>query len=114
MKTIPLNFWRGLTFTGLFGLIGLIAVWNGWLTPVRQVPLWLELLIFTLPLALLIRGILHGNAKTHVHATLISVLYMIFGFWFIFTPQEEWYGYLMLLLSVILYIGGFFSAKQMR
>lgn len=97
---------------GLFGLTGLIVVWNGWLAPIQQVPLWLELLIFILPLALLTRGILYGRAMAHVYATMISLLYASLGIWFILTPQETVYGYLMLLFSSLLYIGGFFAAKQ--
>ncbi|MEZ5476654.1 MAG: DUF2069 domain-containing protein [Thiolinea sp.] len=108
-----LLFWRGLTMFSLFGLIGLICIWNGWLAPLRQVPLWLELLIFILPLALLIRGILHGRAKTHVYAVMVSLLYMTFGVWFALTPGEAVYGYLMLGLSILLYLGGFFGAKQL-
>lgn len=110
---IPLRAWwvRGCAIVGLFGLIGLITIWNGWLAPVQQVPLWLELLLFILPLALLIRGILRGFPMTHVYATMVSLLYMIFGCWYMLTPQEEIYGYLMLGLSVVLYIGGFFGAK---
>lgn len=113
---IPLRAWwvRGCAIGGLFGLIGLIALWNGWLTPVQQVPLWLELLIFILPLALLIRGILLGIPLTHVYATMVSLIYMIFGCWYSFTPQEEIYGYLMLGLAVMLYIGGFFGAKLLN
>jgi uncharacterized membrane protein len=110
MNTVLL-FWRGVTMLGLFGLIGLITVWNGWLAPIQQVPLWLELLIFVLPLALLTRGILYGKALSHVHATMVSLIYTIMGIWFILTPREEIYGYLMLLFSILLYIGGFFGAK---
>ncbi len=112
-RTFPLQVWwvRGCAIGGLFGLIGLIAAWNGWLAPVQEVQLWLEMLIFILPLALLIRGILRGHPVTHVYATMVALLYMIFGCWYAFTPQEEIYGYLMLLLAVMLYIGGFFGAK---
>lgn len=117
-KTIDMNitllFWRGVTMTGLFGLIGLIVIWNGWLAPIQQVPLWLELLIFGLPLALLSRGILYGKAIAHVHATLVSLIYTIASIWFILTPQEEPYGYLMLLFSILLYTGGFFGAKYIN
>jgi len=104
---------RSSAITGLLGLIILICVWNGWLTPIQQVPLWLELLIFVSPLAPLVKGILSGNAATHVHATLISLLYLIFAVWYILTPQEEVYGYLMLLFGIMLYVGGFFGAKQL-
>ena len=113
---IPLQAWwvRGCAIGGLFGLIGLIVIWNGWLAPIQQVPLWLEMLIFILPLALLIRGILRGLPMTHVYATMVSLIYMTFGCWYAFTPQEEIYGYLMLFLAVILYIGGFFGAKLLH
>lgn len=107
-----LLFWRGVTMLGLFGLIGLITLWNGWLAPIQQVPLWLELFIFILPLALLARGILYGKALSHVHATMVSLIYAILGVWFILTPQEEIYGYAMLFFSILLYTGGFFGAKQ--
>ena len=109
-----LLFWRGMAIAGLFGLIGLIIVWNGWLAPIQQVPLWLELILFGLPLVLLARGILYGKALTHVHATLVSLAYTIISIWFILTPQEEPYGYLMLLFSVLLYTGGFFGAKYIN
>nr|CAA6830120.1 MAG: Unknown protein [uncultured Thiotrichaceae bacterium] len=106
-----LLFWRGVTIIGVFGLLGLIIIWNGWLAPVQQVPLWLELLLFGLPLALLARGILYGKAIAHVRATMISLAYTTISIWFILTPQEETYGYLMLLFSILLYAGGFFGAK---
>lgn len=109
-----LLFWRGVTMAGLFGLLGLIIVWNGWLTPGRYVPLWLELLIFGLPLVLLARGILYGKAIAHVHATLVSLIYTLLGIWFMLTPQEEVYGYWMLFFSILLYTGGFFGAKYIN
>ncbi|MGB1255237.1 MAG: DUF2069 domain-containing protein [Thiolinea sp.] len=110
---VPLQAWwvRGCAIGGLFGLIGLICIWNGWLAPIQEVPLWLEMLIFILPLALLIRGILRGLPATHVYATIVSLIYLIFGCWYAFTPNEEVYGYLMLLFATMLYIGGFFGAK---
>lgn len=113
MNALPFALWRSLTFIGLFGLILLITVWNGWLAPIQQVPLWLELLLFVGPLALLIRGIWRKSPRTHVHATLLSLVYMSYGFWYLFTPQEERYGTVMLILSITLYVGCFFSAKKL-
>lgn len=109
-----LMMWRSVTLIGLFGLMGLITIWNGWLAPIQQVPLWLELLIFLLPLTLLIRGLLHGLDSTHVHATLVALIYMILGVWFVLTPQETIYGSLMLAFSLLLYAGGFLAAKVMQ
>jgi uncharacterized membrane protein len=106
-----LALWRNLTLVGLLGLIGVIILWNVWLTPVQSVPLWLELLLLLPPLLLLVRGIFQGNAKTHVHAVLVSLLYLTLGIWIAIDPQERVYGYALITLSVCLYAGGFMSAK---
>ena len=96
---------------GLFGLIALILLWNGWLTPVQTFPRSLELLILLAPLLWLLRGILEGRNSTHVYAVLVSLAYVTLGAWYAFTPQEEPYGWLMIVCSVLLYAGGFMSAK---
>lgn len=103
--------WRNLTLFGLMGLIGLIVVWNAWLRPVQHVPLWLELALLLAPLLLLVRGIWQGNAKTHVFAVLMSLLYLMLGIWVVLDPQERAYGYALILLSVCLYAGAFMAAK---
>ncbi|MBJ6611146.1 MAG: DUF2069 domain-containing protein [Candidatus Thiothrix moscowensis] len=109
MKNLAI--WRNLTLFGLLGLIGLIVVWNVWLRPVQLVPLWLELGLLLAPLLLLLRGIWQGNAKTHVLAVLVSLLYLMLGIWVVLDPLERAYGYALLVLSVCLYAGGFMAAK---
>lgn len=103
--------WRVLTLGGLLGLIGLILVWNLWLRPVQQVPLWLEFGFLITPLLLLLPGILRGNSKTHVYAVLVSLLYVTLGIWVVIDPLEKVYGYALIGLSICLYAGGFMSAK---
>lgn len=105
--------WRTLTMVGLFGLISLIIVWNGWLTPVQALPRALEVLILITPLLLPLGGILHGHARSYVHATLYALIYTTLGIWHSFLPQEEIYGYLMIVLSVALYAGGFMTARTL-
>lgn len=109
MKNLPI--WRNLTLFGLLGLIGLIVLWNAWLRPVQHVPLWLELGLLLTPLLLLVRGVWQGNAKTHVFAVLVSLLYLMLGIWIALDPQERVYGYALILLSVCLYAGAFMAAK---
>jgi uncharacterized membrane protein len=106
-----LTIWRSLAVGGLLGLIFLIILWNGWLTPVQQMPRWMELLILLSPLMLLVRGILHGWVSTHVKAVLVSLIYTTIGLWYASSQQEKPYGYLLLLFSVCLYLGGFMTAK---
>lgn len=110
---MQLILWRTLTMTGLFGLIGLIIIWNGWLTPVQALPRALEVLLLITPLLFPLGGILHGHARAHVHATLYALLYATLGIWHIFLPPEEPYGYLLLLLSIALYAGGFMTARTL-
>jgi len=106
-----LRVWHSLAVGGLLGLMGLIILWNGWLDPARQMPLWLDLLVLLTPLALLVRGILQGRIPTHVHAVLVSLIYATLGIWYASGQQERLYGYLLLLFSICLYVGGFMTAK---
>ena len=108
---LPLWLARTLAIGGLLGLVILIVLWNGWLDPQQRVPRSIELSIMLFPLLFLVRGILGGRPPAHVHATLISLLYLSIGIWFAFTPGEEPYGYLMTTLSIMLYLGGFFVAN---
>ena len=106
-----LALWRNLTLVGLLGLMGLIVVWNLWLASVQHVPLWLEIGVLLLPLALLVRGIIAGVAQTHVYAVLVSLLYFMLGIWVVLDPQERVYGYALLVFSTCLYAGAFMTAK---
>ncbi len=104
--------WRVLSLAGLFGLIFLILGWNGWLTPVQKIPRSIELIILLVPLLLLVRGILHGRYSTHVKAAFpVGILYFVLGVWYSLTPKEEIYGYLLVALSFMLYLGGFLYAR---
>jgi len=104
--------WRVLTLIGLFGLMLLILAWNGWLTPIQKIPRSIELFILLVPLLLLVRGILHGRYSTHVKAAFpAGILYFILGVWYALTPEEEIYGYLLILFSFMLYLGGFLYAR---
>ena len=103
--------WRACAVGGLLGLISLIIVWNGWLSRTQEFPRSIEILILLLPLMPLIRGIINGSNRSHVFAILVSLLYSTLGIWYLFSPQEQIYGWLMLLSSALLYIGGFMSAK---
>lgn len=103
--------WRACAMGGLLGLMLLIVLWNGWISSTQQFPRSIEILILILPLLPLMRGIFKGNNRTHVISLLIAPLYATLGVWYLFSPHEQPYGWLMILSSSLLYIGSFMSAK---
>lgn len=108
------RFWNLLAIFGLLGLVVLILVWNIWLVSpkLQHIPLSIELALLLLPLAFLVRGLLYKRVEPHAYASFTAIFYAFVGFWFVFTPGEEVYGYLILLLSFCLYLGGFKFAKM--
>ena len=103
--------WRIFSIIGLLGMIFLILAWNGWLSQIQKIPRSLEMLVLLVPLLLFVRGILYGRYSTHVKAAITAILYFLLGAWYSFTPQEEGYGYLLVLFSFMLYLGGFLYAR---
>jgi uncharacterized membrane protein len=108
-----LMLWRLLTLSSLLGLMAIIIIWNGWLTPVQHLNRGLEIAILEFPLLFFVRGIINGDRDKHIAVSLLALAYFFIGVWFIFTPQESLYGYLITLLSLCLYLGGFFYARTL-
>ncbi|HIO92024.1 MAG TPA: DUF2069 domain-containing protein [Leucothrix mucor] len=108
-----LMLWRVVTLVGLFGLIALIVIWNGWLTPAQYINRGIEIAIFTIPLLFFVRGIIHADREKHMAIALLSFVYFCLGIWFVFSPDERIYGYLMTGLSLCLYLGGFFYVRTL-
>ena len=98
-------FWRMLAGIGAVGLSVWIIIWNGWLTPVQDIPRSLEIAVLLAPLLLFLRNILRGQRNAFIVATLLSFVYALIGIWYIYSAQEKVYGYLMLLLSLCLFFG---------
>jgi len=97
--------WRALAAFGIVGLVILIVLWNGWLSPVQDFPRSIEIAVLAAPLLYFIRGVLHGQRDTFIAVMLLSFIYVLMGIWYIYAPEEKLYGYLMLLLSLCLFFG---------
>jgi len=97
--------WRALAATGIIGLVILIVVWNSWLTPVQIYPRSVEILFFAGPLLFFIRGILHARRYTMVVITMVSFAYILMGVWYILSADEKSYGYWLLALSFLMFLG---------
>lgn len=98
-------FWRALAGIGILGLIILSVVWNGWITPIQQIPRSIEIILLVAPLLYFVRGVMHGNRDTFIAVMLLSFVYMLMGIWYAFSEQEKIYGYIMLLCSLFLFFG---------
>ncbi len=104
MKDITV-FWRLLAALGILGLIILIVIWNGWLTPVQQIPRSIEIAVLVAPLLFFVRGVLHGKRDTFIVVMLLSFPYVLMGIWYVFSKQEVLYGVLMMVFSLCLFFG---------
>jgi uncharacterized membrane protein len=100
-----------MALLGLLGLIFLVIVWNGWLSPIQQIPRSLEMIVSVSPLLFFVRGLLYGRYSTHVQVAFPAIIYLIIGTWYSLTPKEEIYGYLLIIFSFMLYLGGFLYAR---
>ena len=105
--------WRTLAAIGILGLVVLIVLWNGWFSPVQDVPRSIEIAVLVIPLLFFVRGILHGQRNTFIAATLLSFPYALMGIWYIYSAQESLYGYLMLLASLFLFFGSLLNVWVM-
>lgn len=110
MKSLKLS--NILTLASLFGLLLLIVIWNGWLATLQNVPRSLEIAIFCIPLLFFMRGILYGRRGTHVAAMVLAFFYFLTGIWHVIEPADRIYGVLMIILSLGLYLGGYFYARN--
>lgn len=69
-----------LTAVGAWiGLIVLTLAWEGWLAPAPRTPPGLWLMLKAIPLALPLRGLLHGRARAFGWAGLLAMAYLLEG-----------------------------------
>lgn len=108
-----LTLWRLLTLVSFFGLMSVIIIWNGWLTPIQYMNRGLEIAILEFPLLFFVRGLINADREKHIAVTLLSLLYFFIGVWLIFAPKESVYGVAVTLFSLGLYLGSFFYVRTL-
>jgi len=91
---------------GHFGLMALLMSWLTWLAPPDAGLVAPLLLLGVGPLALGVRGILHGRPYTCAWTSLLSMAYFIHGATFINEPGLiRWLAALEIALSLLLFLG---------
>lgn len=108
-----LRFWRLTTLLSITALIGLSVVWNGWLSPIQQVPRIFEISVLVVPLLLFLRGVLNERRQVFLLVSLLSLPYVLTGVWYVYSPLERGYGVLMVLFGSLLFASGFFYLKTL-
>lgn len=102
---------RLVAMCGYFGLLLLLPLWYGWLSP-SQLPLPLVLALLVLPLLFPLRGLLQGRPYTYAWSSFLSLIYFIHAVLELYsTPQDRYLALLELLLSLAFYLGCVSYAK---
>ena len=82
-------------------LLILVTLWHGQLAPPRQGSTAWVLAIAVAPLVLPLPGLLRGNPRSHIWASLLALLYLLHGAAeMVANPAERWLGLLEVLLSL--------------
>ena len=102
---------RIIALCGYFGLLLLLPLWYGWLSP-SQLPVALVLGILVLPLLFPLRGLLQGRPYTYAWSSFLALFYFIHAVLELYsTPKDRYLALLELLLSIAFYIGAVSYAK---
>lgn len=105
-----LSLYNLLAIIGLLGIVLLIVIWNGWLTPEQHIPRSIEILLLVSPQLIFLYGVLRLHYTSHVHITFPALFYFLLGIWYILSPTESLYGWLLLLFSLLQFFGGYLYA----
>jgi len=101
------RFWYGLVLTGYFGIMLLLPVWYGWLSPPSLIPAQLALLLLGLPLFFALRGLLHVRRYTLAWSLFLSMLYFTHGAMEAWTSESaRWLALTEVTLSLCWLVGG--------
>ena len=102
---------RIVALCGYFGLLLLLPLWYGWLSP-AQLPLAIVLGLLLLPLLFPLRGLLQGRPYTYAWSSFLALFYFIHAVVELYsTPQDRYLALLELLLSIAFYVGAVWYAK---
>jgi uncharacterized membrane protein len=96
---------RIIALCGYFGLLLLLPLWYGWLSP-SQLSLGLVLGFLLIPLLFPLRGLLQGRPYTYAWTSFLALFYLIHAVVELYSsPQDRYLALLELILSLALYVG---------
>lgn len=95
---------RALSLASFFGLIALLTVNNLLFADLHGARTGVILAVELVPLALLLPGMLLGNARAHAWTCFVVNLYFIKGVLAVFDPARALFGYLEVAISLALFV----------
>ena len=96
---------RILALCGYFGLLLLLPLWYGLLSP-AQLPVGMVLGILLIPLLFPMYGLLKGKPYTYAWASFLALFYFIHAVVELYSvPEDRYLAFLELLLSMAFYLG---------
>jgi uncharacterized membrane protein len=96
-----------LLLAGYFGLMLLLPVWYGWLSPPQLVSPRVALVVLGLPLFAPLRGLLHARRYTVGWSLFLSLLYFAHGSMEAYSnPAARWLALTEVGLSLCWMVGG--------
>jgi len=96
-----------LLLTGYFGVMLLLPVWYGWLSPPQFLSPRAALLVLGLPLFMALRGLLHARRKTIAWSLFLSLPYFAHGNMEAYSnPAARWLALTEVVLSLCWLAGG--------
>ena len=104
-----------ITLTGYFGLLILLVLWYTILSPSANIPVFIMLIIFVVPLLFPLRGLLHERRYTHQWTSYVALFYLVHGLVEIYsTPPDRLLAGLEILFSLLLYTGCILYSRLAR
>ncbi|MEG1041229.1 MAG: DUF2069 domain-containing protein [Pseudomonas sp.] len=95
---------RALSLASFFGLIALLTVNNLIFADLHGARIGVILAVELVPLALLLPGMLLGNARAHAWTCFVVNLYFIKGVLAAFDPARALFGWLEVAISLTLFV----------
>lgn len=96
---------RIMALCGYFGLLLLLPLWYGWLSP-SELPLGLVLGFLMVPLLFPMHGLLYGRPYTYAWTSFLALFYLIHALVEVYSsPDDRYLAVLELILSISLYWG---------
>lgn len=94
---------RAISLASFSGLAALLVVWNLVFADLHGARIWVVLSIQLIPLLLVAPGMIAGSPRAHAWTCFIVNLYFIQGVLAAADPKRMVFGWLMVVLSVVLF-----------